>query len=82
MALFEELAEYRLWVDAEGDFLGLYGLEELGSFFGGGLGGGLFLLSLQLLCLFFLLLRRLRRGLGLGYLSYLFLSGAAFFLRD
>lgn len=58
-ALFEELTQDRLGVDAKGHLLDLDRLEEFGSLALGGLGGLLLLLAEGLFGVLFLLLRRL-----------------------
>jgi len=80
VALLEELAEHRLGVDTEWHLLHLYGLEEVGDFAFGVLGGLLFPFSLQFLGFFALLVRVLgARGCLLGLLN-LFPGGTTFFL--
>lgn len=80
-ALLVELAEHGLRIDAEGHFLHLHGLEQLGGFALGGFGGGFLALAGGFLGVFALLFGRFGVG-GLGLDGFdLFLGGAAFFLR-
>ena len=55
VSLLVELTEDGFGVDAEGDFLNLHGLEELGDFAAGVLSGLLFLLARELFGFFALL---------------------------
>ncbi len=80
-ALLVELAQHGFRVDAEGHFLDLHRLEELGGFALGGFGGGFFALAGGLFGFFAFLFGGFGvGGLGLDGLD-LFLGGAAFFLR-
>jgi hypothetical protein len=82
MALFEELAEYGFRIDAEGHFLHLDWLEKLGDLSLGVFRGFLFLLALQFLGFFFLLVGRLCRPSGCFDSFDLLLGGATFFLVE
>jgi len=79
-ALLVELAQHGLGVHAEGHFLHLHRLEQLGGFPLGGFGGGFLALARGLFGFFAFLLGGFGvGGLGLDRLD-LFLGGAAFFL--
>lgn len=66
IALFEEDAEHRFGIHAEGHFLHLHGFEKFGSFALGGFGGELLSFFLRLFCVFSFLFGGFGGG-GLGF---------------